>query len=252
MTGSGGILIVMAKSKDNLTPLEEAVAMAYLSNGFNKLRAYLTGCEQVGRTPGGRPAESGFEILKRPKVQKFLKKQHDKLLKNREKLAEEVLGRYREIALGDPNELVEHRRHACRYCYGVDHRYQYTKAEWEKVVAEWITKCDEALRLNLPEPKDLDYQGGIGYSTRYDPHEGCPECHGEGVGKVVLKDTRKALSATSLYAGAKRTQQGLEIKIANQDKALEMLAKHLNMFKDDQQAGAGEIHIHFDDKDARA
>jgi phage terminase small subunit len=59
----------------------------------------------------------------------------------------------------------------------------------------------------------------------------CPECHGDGVGHNVAADTRTlSPQARMLYAGVKQTKDGLEIKMHDQQKALENAARHLGMF----------------------
>jgi len=47
----------------------------------------------------------------------------------------------------------------------------------------------------------------------------------------VVLDTREALSHP-LYEGVKQTKDGIEVKIADRAKALEQVARHLQMFKD--------------------
>lgn len=63
----------------------------------------------------------------------------------------------------------------------------------------------------------------------------CPRCLGEGEPRTVLRDTRAlSPSARALYAGAKQTQHGIEIKMRDQDKALDSIARALGMFAAEQ------------------
>ena len=48
----------------------------------------------------------------------------------------------------------------------------------------------------------------------------------------MVLDTREALSHP-LYEGVKQTKDGIEVKIADRAKALEHVARHLQMFKDE-------------------
>lgn len=66
-----------------------------------------------------------------------------------------------------------------------------------------------------------------------DPNPECADCEGEGQSVVHFHDTR-ALSgpARRLYAGAKRTRDGIEIKMHDQLAALNSVARHLGMFTD--------------------
>lgn len=136
---------------------------------------------------------------------------------------DDVLSRLWNIATADVNELVQYRRNACRYCYGSKYRYQWTDAELERAQ-------EEAEKRGLPKPKA---PGGPGFDKTRDPNPACPECRGEGAGHIHANDTRK-LSAQGkmLYAGVKSGRDGLEIKSHDQVKALELVGKHLGMFKD--------------------
>ena len=73
------------------------------------------------------------------------------------------------------------------------------------------------------------------------PHPYCPQCAGEGKAEVFIADTRHLSDeARLLYAGTKLTAQGLEIKMHDQAKALENVARHLGMFKENLSLGIEE------------
>ena len=56
-------------------------------------------------------------------------------------------------------------------------------------------------------------------------------CDGFGQTRAAFKDTTKlSPAAQALFAGVKETQHGLEIKMNDQSKALELLARHIGMF----------------------
>jgi hypothetical protein len=58
----------------------------------------------------------------------------------------------------------------------------------------------------------------------------CPACHGRGYLRVCLTDSRKVKGAARrLYAGVKQTQNGIEVKMRDQDAALLNIAKYLGM-----------------------
>lgn len=64
------------------------------------------------------------------------------------------------------------------------------------------------------------------------PNPQCLKCVGLGVRMVELADTRKLTGAARrLYAGAKQTKDGIEIKMRDQDGALKSLASYLGMEK---------------------
>jgi phage terminase small subunit len=114
-----------------------------------------------------------------------------------------VLRRWWEIATADPRELVELRR------------------AWEA-------------RQKKSSKEDFDEQGGDGYNATREPNPACIECFGEGVRRQFVHDTRRlSTAAAALYAGVDQTKKGLvRVRMRNQDTALENVAKHLGMFRE--------------------
>ncbi len=150
--------------------------------------------------------------------------------------ADTVLARWWEIANADPNELIQYRRTNCRHCWGKEHQYQFTAVEFEE--AEKVLNKE-----HKDEDQRLDPKGGLGFDGRRPPHPDCPECHGEGVGRIHALDTRNlSPAARRLYAGAKHGKDGLQILMQDQGKALENVARHLGMFTEKHEH-RGEIKI---------
>lgn len=174
--------------------------------------------------------EQGYQLLQKTSVKEYLQKRQADRARRTEITQDMVLQRWWAIANADPNELIYHRRVCCRHCFGIDFAYQWIdEAEYEAAVkmAEALAKEKE----QLPEiPLDI---GGYGFDPTLRPHPKCPKCHGEGHGDVQAKDTRDlGEEARMLYAGVKVTRDGIEIKMRDQDKALENVARHLGMFND--------------------
>jgi phage terminase small subunit len=135
----------------------------------------------------------------------------------------EAISRFLAIASADPNELVSLRVGACRYCHGQAHGYQWREREY-------LEALDRSERdgANIP-----DIGGGFDYDATATPHPECPECHGEGVPREVVKDTTD-LSAEGrlLFGGIKHTNSGPQIIIADRMKALEAACRLAGFFKD--------------------
>lgn len=146
------------------------------------------------------------------------------------------------LALADPGELVQHHRCACRYCYGIEHEYQWRspreyREAFKEAVFKIFPKAEDRKSALLggidPEldprlPNDL---GGFGYKNTMQPNPNCPECAGEGEEVTRMADIRTlSPAARLLYDGVEETAQGKRIKLRARDKALENLAKHLGMF----------------------
>jgi len=173
--------------------------------------------------------EIASENFSKPNIQEYLA---ERMRERGEKLditAEKVLKQWWDIANADPNEIIQFRKTACRHCHGIDHQYQWAD---ENEFSVSLIKAKEKSVKPLPNDK-----GGYGFRRSLDPHADCPRCDGEGVADVYGLDTRHlSPAARLLYAGVKVTQNGFEIKMRDQDKALENVARHLGMFL--------ERHIH--------
>lgn len=133
---------------------------------------------------------------------------------------EAVLKKWWEIASADPNELMQLRRVNCRHCWGFDHAYQWTKAEYERA-------CQIAINRGQDAP---DGMGGFGYLVNGSANPECPECGGNGQESIHFEDTRKLKgSARTLFAGVQKTKDGLKILTRDQDAALLNIARYLGM-----------------------
>lgn len=134
-----------------------------------------------------------------------------------------VLLKWWQIANADYNELTQLRRLNCRYCWGIDHEYQWTPKEYERA-------CEKAMADNEPEPLNV---GGTDYDRNKGANPDCPECSGHGIEHVYFADTTKlSAQAKLLFQGVKETKSGVEVMTADRMKALDNVARHLGMFKD--------------------
>lgn len=131
-----------------------------------------------------------------------------------------VVKQWKQIATADANELTQVRKVNCRHCNGYDHNYQWTEAEYMSAV-------NVAADTGRDAP---DGMGGFGFDVNADPHPLCPECGGLGIENIFIADTRKLKgSAKLLYAGVKKTRDGLQILTRDQDAALANISRYLGM-----------------------
>lgn len=212
----------------------------YLKNNFNGTKAAIA----VGYAPNSARITAS-ELLALPEV-------HDQVVAAMEARAERtaidtdsVLKRMHAISTADARDLIELYRCCCRFCWGESHHYQWTPNELREALAErqrQLDACtDEAQKARVAP---VDEVGGTGFNPHKDPNPACPECFGEGVERVVAKDTRDlSPSAQLLYAGVKVTQHGLEIKTHDQTGMLVNVAKHLGMFEKKVKV-SGEVSHH--------
>jgi phage terminase small subunit len=192
--------------------------------------------QRAGYKSTGNAAEaSASQLLRNPKVAEYLAERRAARQERTEITQDDVLREWRAIMTSDTNEIVQYRRHCCRYCHGKDFGYQLTPSEQKRRREEYDVECGQLLakKVKPDQIPPFDELGGIGYDKRRDPHPDCPECFGEGVGSIFVKDTRKLSPALkSLYAGVKLGKDGLEVKLHSKDKAAELVARHLGMLKD--------------------
>jgi phage terminase small subunit len=149
-----------------------------------------------------------------------------------------VLQMWSALATVDVNEIVRVEKRSCRFCHGIEHRYQWVTDD------EWAN--DAAARIDLgKEPRDCS--GGFGYNPHAKPHASCPACHGDGEPHVAIADYREmSPAARLLYNGAKMGKHGIEVMLRDRDAILEKLGKHLGMFKDQvEHTGKGGAPITF-------
>lgn len=197
----------------------------------------LNGTQAAIRAGYGRSSadSEAARLMADPDVQAAVKALQDERARELKLEANEVLRHLVELAIADPNELIQHRRGCCRHCHGNLFGYQRTPAEMERDRAAHEAAELERQRKD-PErhqPRVFDEAGGVGYDPRREPHEDCPECFGEGVERIHLADTRHLSGpARRLYAGVKQTKDGVQVLMRDQDKAIELIGRHLAMFKD--------------------
>lgn len=175
-------------------------------------------------------SEQAARLLANVKVQTAIQAAMDKRAEKVDITAEMVLRRWWDIATADPNDLVHLRRLCCRHCFGLYHEYQWLdEAEYDAAVASELLAAQAEER----EPRHISDAGGYGFDRMLRPHPKCPRCRGEGRVDLHMADTKETTpQGRLLYAGIKQTRDGIEIKLQDQGKALENVARHLGMFKD--------------------
>lgn len=241
----------------NMTLKQIKFTQTYFANGKSASAAYKASYDAANMTDTS-VATAASELLQNPKVQQYLAELTEDAAAQAKLSVSWVIGRYMEIATADVNELVRARQVCCRYCHGTDHKYQWIDAdEWAVAVADVIEtnrKIEMANKKRGPDEKaplkDVpDMAGGFGFWGTAYPSDDCPKCFGRGVTDVMIQDTTKlSKSAKMLYAGVKQTANGMEIKLRDQDGALDWLAKYLGMDKKTMElsgpGGGPLVHSH--------
>lgn len=163
----------------------------------------------------------GRQLLTNPNVAQAIAQQQKASIVRTLGSADEVLEQMWRLATFDANQLSQHRRGSCRYCWGFGYQYQWRDA------VEFEEKRLEALERKRREPLD---DGGYGYNHTRDPNPECPRCNGEGVSRVVLQDSTKLEDAAALaYSGVKVGKAGIEITSISRERMFEAVAKRLGL-----------------------
>lgn len=179
----------------------------------------------------GAAASCASIMMGYPQVKAAIAKWEAELCKDLRMDVEQYVRELVLVATADPRDLSERYIGSCRHCHGVGHQHQYTQNEFNMLLNAHIVR---RARDKAPDPLGLDFdcKGGMGFNQRRAPHPECTECFGDGVGYEVFKDTRTlSAGAARLYAGVKKTRDGLEIKTRSPDKAIEILGNILGLVK---------------------
>lgn len=130
--------------------------------------------------------------------------------------------------------ITWHEWHACRWCNGVAHAYQWRDPnEFAEATARWFeaTAVQEAREIKpAPMPDD---SGGYGFTNGAEPSITCPQCEGRGVQHTLVADTDKLGAAAPLYKGMKVTKNGIEVLLHDVDKAKDRLYRATGSYGDD-------------------
>lgn len=141
-----------------------------------------------------------------------------------------LMDAYLAIAFVDPNELISQRVGACRHCWGIGGQYQWKESEYLKAVAQWEMLERDPKHAGKPMP---DPAGGFGYRFTAAPNPECVECEGEGVTRIVPKDTTTlSPGALLLYRGVQQTKDGVKVMFGDRDNALEKIGRIIGAFDD--------------------
>lgn len=216
----------MVKLQKSYTTEKQELFCVKFVETQNRLEAYLF----AGYTNNGDAQKRADSIYANPKVQARIKELSEQAGETADVTMAMVLRRFWQIATADATELINLKVGCCRYCYGEGGHYQYRMREYTDLVAKWEENQRKNPRDTTPCP---EAKGGFGYDATKPPSPKCEECHGEGLERVVARDTTKLSGgARLLYGGVEQTRNGLKIHMADPMKALENVTRILGGFKD--------------------
>ncbi|WP_240485282.1 terminase small subunit [Acidovorax temperans] len=171
-------------------------------------------------------AEQSYDLLRRPQIAAAIAAGRAAQQERTQINADALLLQAWQIAFADPRELVETRVGCCRHCWGENFKRQRTVGQRNADFEKWCKEGKPAA--------EFDEEGGIGFNPHLPPHPDCTECCGVGVSRDVIKDTRYlSPAAAQLYAGVKRTKDGLQVLMHDKAAFAEKLFKHLGLYEKD-------------------
>lgn len=172
------------------------------------------------------------ELMADPEVAARVQEMKDEAAARELVTVQQILRDLHDIATADPNELISICIDACRHCWGEEHAYQWIDEHeyWQAVERTQLAQASAVRPDALIMPTN---EGGYGFWPQKGPHESCPHCFARGTMTPVIRDSTKiSPAARKLYAGAKITKDGVEIKMHDQMRAREMVGKIIGVFKD--------------------
>lgn len=193
---------------------QQGVFAQHVAMGKSLTDAYrLAGYRGTGSTANSNASR----MLRNARVSRAIRWLRDKRQKRLALTEQEIIHQLSSIASADPNELSQVRRVNCRFCWGVNHEYQWRDEN------EYERACAAALKENRPPP---GFAGGVGFVEQALPADDCPRCNGDGELQTFFADTTMLDGpARWLFAGVKETMNGLEVKTVSQEAARRDLAR---------------------------
>lgn len=218
-----------------MTDAMEKFALAY-SKGTGGVASMLEAYPERAKWKPDTRAKAASKLLMHPKIKARIQELRQPAAEVTMLQVADVLNEWCMIASADPRELVTHQRVNCRHCNGVDHKYQWrSNEEYWNTVAQ-AAAAEEKRQFTDPKAPPVpvpDADGGFGFRINGPVHPDCPVCDGEGYDRVFIPDlSTLSPKAAKLYAGVKKTKDGIEVKMRDQDGALANIAKYLGMLID--------------------
>ncbi len=214
-----------------LTIKQEAFAVA-ISNGIPKNAAYrqIYDCSSM---KDASVITSASKLLRNNRVASRIAALRDRAADAAGFGAADVIKQLWGVVNANSDELTSYQRVNCRHCHGVEHNHQWIDGEEFAHAVAVVMSANASAKPNQKQKPLPNDEGGYGYRLAGHTNEHCPKCQGEGTERLYIADTRKlSPNARMLYAGVRKTKEGIEIKQHDKMTALLALAKHFKVIGD--------------------
>lgn len=217
-----------------LTPIEENFARLFVLYN-NATAAYIEASGSKAKRSVARVM--AWEMGHRPHVRKRVQEYYSAAAALAVIDCAAILENDRQIVEGfkHADEITQHIHECCRYCHGVDHRYQWANfEEYIDALKRVDLENDKRRELGQRELAQPSDGGGYGFDPQAEPNLFCPRCEGRGIAVNVIADTTKLQGpARAIVKGIKVTANGTEVVFHDVDKAKERLLRAGGVLGDD-------------------
>lgn len=170
---------------------------------------------------------NGYRLMKHPLVRKTIEQALQKHMERAQINGETILRYWWDIATC---EIPFPPAGPCRYCWGIDHQYQYTQAEARTAMRKHTSEqLKKSPHLRVP----FDDLGGTGFDKTKKPHPHCPECNGMGRNYVMVIDRDKLTVAQRAAIDEVRVHKdgSVSLKMRDRSRAMENLQQLMGMIQ---------------------
>jgi hypothetical protein len=168
-----------------------------------------------------------WHLINHPQVKAFVEGRVARHLERAEVNSEAILRYWWDIATC---ELPFPPAGPCRYCWGVDHQYQYTQSEARTALRKHTgDQLKKAVHLRVP----FDDLGGTGFDRTKKPHPHCPECNGQGRNYLLVIDRDKLSHAQRHAIDEIRVHKdgSVSLKMRDRSRAMENLQNLMGLIQ---------------------
>jgi phage terminase small subunit len=194
--------------------------------GIGDTQAVRQAAMGVGYTKGSAQS-MGSKMLNDPFVRRIIEGAVARHMERAEVNGETIMKYWWDIATC---ELPFPPAGPCRYCWGEDHQYQYTLAEYRNAQRKHTSdQLKKSPHLRVP----FDELGGIGFDRTKKPHPYCTECNGEGRNYMLVIDREKLTPAQRQAIDEVRVHKdgSVSLKMRDRSRAMENLQQLMGMIQ---------------------
>lgn len=169
----------------------------------------------VGYAPSNA-TQAAQKLLNQPVVRKHIDNAFAKHRERAQVNGETILRYWFDIATC---ELPFPPAGPCRHCWGQDHQYQFTLAEYRAALRKHTS---DQMQKQPHQRRPFDDLGGTGFDKTLKPHPYCPECNGQGRNYILVVDRDKLTEAQRMAIDEVRVHKDGSVSLRMRDRSRAM------------------------------